>query len=234
MIISAAAHDHRAITVLILTLVGAGTCLYTGLKLPYYIFFGEDKGIRAKEPPFNMLFAMTIAAVLCVAIGVFPQTFYKLLPFDAHYAPYTADHITGALGLLGFTALAFYFFKDWIKPTETISLDTDWFYRLWGAMFMWLIFNPLAAFSTRLAYTFFDYIPGSLTWLSRNPLAALKIGTDTVLARALGPDARPALEERVNTEKVIYPSDIIKHWPIGSTVLWVTIFLLIYLLVYFL
>jgi multicomponent Na+:H+ antiporter subunit D len=234
MIISAAAHDHRAITVLVLTLVGAGTCLYTGLKLPYYIFFGEDKGLKAKEPPFNMLIAMVIAAVLCVAIGVLPGAFYKLLPFATHYAPYTADHITGALGLLGFTALAFFFFKNSIAPKETISLDTDWFYRLWGNMFLWLVYNPLAVFSSKLATTFFEYIPGSLTWFSRNPLAALKIGVDTVLSRTLGPDRRPELEGRINTEKSIYPSDIIKHWPIGSTVLWVTIFLLIYLLVYFL
>ena len=234
MIISAAAHDHRAVVVLILTLVGAGTCLYTGLKLPYFIFFGEDKGIKAKEPPFNMLLAMVIAAVLCVAIGVFPGAFYKLLPFSTHYAPYTADHVTGALGLLGFTALAFFFFKDLIAPKETISLDTDWFYRLWGNAFLWLVYNPLAVFSSRMASTFFEYIPGSLTWFSKNPLAALKIGTDTILSGALGPDERPMIKSRIDTEKAIYPSDIIKHWPIGSTVLWVTIFLLIYLLVYFL
>ena len=154
MIISAAAHDHRAITVLILTLVGAGTCLYTGLKLPYYIFFGEDKGLKASDPPFNMMVAMVIAAVLCIAIGVLPGTFYELLPFETHYAPYTADHVTGALGLLFFTAFAFFLFKDYIKPERTISLDTDWFYRLWGNGFLWLIFNPLAAFSSWLARNF--------------------------------------------------------------------------------
>ncbi len=233
MVVSAAAYDHRAVVTLLLTLAGAGTFLHTGLKLPYFMFFGEDKGIKAKEPPFNMLIAMVIAAVLCIAIGVFPGTFYKLLPYPVHFSPYTADHVTGSMGILMFTMLGFFMLLKKLDPEPTISIDTDWFYRLGGRAFLWLVYNPLAVFSSRMASTFFEYIPGSLTWFSRNPLAALKIGTDTILSRALGPDRRPEIQSRIDTEKAIYPSDIIKHWPIGSTVLWVTIFLLIYLLVYF-
>jgi multicomponent Na+:H+ antiporter subunit D len=233
MVVSAAAHDHRAIVTLLLTLAGAGTFLHTGLKLPYYMFFGKDSGIRAKEPPTNMLVAMAIAAVLCIGIGLFPGELYKLLPYPVHFEPYTADHITGSLGILMFTMLGFFMLLKKLDPEPTVSVDTDWFYRLWGNGFLWLIFNPLKTFSSRMAFAFFDYIPGSLTWFTRNPLAAIKIAYDTVLLKSLGPDRRPAIKSRIDTEKSIYPSDIIKHWPIGSTVLWITIFLLIYLLVYF-
>jgi hypothetical protein len=69
---------------------------------------------------------------------------------------------------------------------------------------------------------------------SANPLAALKIAADTVLLHCSGPRSRPEIERRIEIEKAIYPGDIIKHWPIGSTVLWITLFLLVYLLVYFL
>ena len=44
MVISAAGETHRAAIFLMLTLASAGTFLHTGLKLPYYMFFGKDSG----------------------------------------------------------------------------------------------------------------------------------------------------------------------------------------------
>jgi multicomponent Na+:H+ antiporter subunit D len=135
MVISAASHDHRAAVTLLLTLASAGTFLHTGLKLPYYMFFGKDTGLRAKEPPLNMLFAMGVAAFLCIAIGVFPGALYSVLPYPVHFEPYTADHVTGALGLLMFTALGFFLLLKKLDPEPTVSVDTDWFYRKAGALF---------------------------------------------------------------------------------------------------
>jgi multicomponent Na+:H+ antiporter subunit D len=63
MVVAAAGEDHRAIIFLMLTLASAGTFLHTGLKLPYYMFFGRDSGVRGHEPPANMLVAMSLAAV---------------------------------------------------------------------------------------------------------------------------------------------------------------------------
>ena len=51
MVIAAAAGDHRAAVVLMLTVASSGTFLHTGLKLPYYMFFGKDCGLRPAEPP---------------------------------------------------------------------------------------------------------------------------------------------------------------------------------------
>ena len=45
------------------------------------MFFGHDSGLRPKEAPWNMRLAMGIAAFLCVAIGMFPQPLYDLLPY---------------------------------------------------------------------------------------------------------------------------------------------------------
>src|SRR5437870_6654080 len=129
MVISAAGETHRAGIFLVLTLASSGTFLHTGLKLPYYMFFGEDRGLRGHEPPTNMLVAMGLAAAACVIIGVFPTLLYSHLPYPVDFAPYTARHVVDTLGLLGFTALGFFLLLKQLDPEPIISLDTDWFYR---------------------------------------------------------------------------------------------------------
>ena len=129
MVISAAGESHRAAIFLLLTLASSGTFLHTGLKLPYYMFFGKDGGRRGQEPPRNMLVAMGLAAAACVLIGVFPALLYGRLPFPVDYVPYTARHVMATLGLLGFTALGFFLLLKHLDPEPIVSLDTDWFYR---------------------------------------------------------------------------------------------------------
>ena len=143
MVVSAAGESHRAGIFLMLTLASSGTFLHTGLKLPYYMFFGKDRGLppqragvrvggpglRAQEPPANMIVAMGVAAAACILIGVFPTLLYSQLPFSVDYVPYTARHVTATLGLLGFTALGFFLLLKHLDPEPVVSLDTDWFYR---------------------------------------------------------------------------------------------------------
>ncbi len=146
MVIAAAGEDHRALVVLALTMASSGTFLHTGLKLPYYMFFGTDRKLQAREPPANMLVAMAMAAVLCIAIGVFPQPLYALLPYPVDFEPYTGSHVTESLGILMFTALGFILFLRALDPENTISLDTDWFYRKGARAFMWFAEKPFARY----------------------------------------------------------------------------------------
>jgi len=129
MVVSSAAETHRTWAFLLLTLASSGTFLHTGLKLPYYMFFGTQRGLRAHEPPANMLAAMALTAAACVLIGVLPGLLYAYLPFAVDYAPYTARHVASTLGLLGFTALGFFLMLRHLDPEPSISLDTDWLYR---------------------------------------------------------------------------------------------------------
>ena len=79
-----------------------------------------------------MIIAMVIASVLCILIGVFPQIFYKILPYQIDYFPYDFSHVIGQLQLLLFATLAFCFlWKFKIYPPELNStvLNSDWFYR---------------------------------------------------------------------------------------------------------
>jgi len=144
MVVSSAGETHRAAIFLMLTLASAGTFLHTGLKLPYYMFFGKDSGLppqragvrvgdpglRGHEPPRNMLVAMGLAAAACVLIGIFPSLLYSRLPFQpVDYAPYSARHVVATVELLGFTALGFFLLLKHLDPEPVVSLDTDWFYR---------------------------------------------------------------------------------------------------------
>ena len=132
MIISAAAHHKMALVWLVLQFASAGVFHHAGIKVPYFMFFGHDSGIRAKEPPWNMLLAMFAAAFLCIFLGIRFDLLYALLPYAADYAPYTGAHVVGQLQLLMFGALAFcLLILSGRYPSEirAINLDTDWFYR---------------------------------------------------------------------------------------------------------
>ena len=130
MIVSAGAEGGWPAVELLLTLASVGTFLHTGLKLPYFTFFGPDRGIVPAQLPRNMIAAMTMAAVLCIALGVFPGWLYARLPFlPVEYHPYTVDHVVATVQLLIGTGAAFWVLRRKLGGEATVSLDTDWFYR---------------------------------------------------------------------------------------------------------
>ena len=132
MIITAAGEQGYWIIWLILLFASAGVLYHSGIRIPYFAFFSEDKGHRVKEAPWPMLVAMGAAAFLCIIIGIFPASLYAMLPFSVDYVPYTAYHVINQLQLLMFAALAFTVLKlIKIYPSDTrgINLDTDWVYR---------------------------------------------------------------------------------------------------------
>ncbi|OWV83058.1 Na(+)/H(+) antiporter subunit D [Rhizobium sp. R693] len=181
MVIAAAGDDHRALVVLALTMASSGTFLHTGLKLPYYMFFGTDRKLEAREPPLNMLVAMAMAAVLCIAIGVFPQPLYALLPYPVDFEPYTGSHVTESLGVLMFTALGFVLFLRALDPENTISLDTDWFYRKGARAFMWLAERPLARYEQVVSNMSETAALPFLHWAARAGLRIDLVGVDAVV-----------------------------------------------------
>lgn len=149
MVIDAARQSHSPLIFLMLTFATVGTFLHTGLQIPYYIFFGKDSGQRAQEPPANMLVAMGLSAASCLLIGVlgfFPDLLYQKFLDSELYDPYTMQHITSALGMLGFTALGFFLLLKHLDPESKISLDTDWFYRRGLSAVVRLTQRPLSCF----------------------------------------------------------------------------------------
>jgi multicomponent Na+:H+ antiporter subunit D len=129
-------------------LASVGTFLHTGLKVPYFIWFGRNNcqpqtWERAAEPPWNMNAAMVIASALCIFIGCYTPYLYDQLPYAVEYRPYTAYHLSETLQLLLFTAVGFFLLIKKLEPEATISLDLDWFYRQGGRLLLWLARRPL-------------------------------------------------------------------------------------------
>lgn len=137
IVVSAAVEDGRPSVELLLTLASVGTFLHTGLKLPYFTFFAERKGLKPKRVPPNMLIAMGIASLLCIIYGVYPSLLYSRLPYPIDFRPYTADHILSVLQLLVATGIGFWLLLGKLAPIPTISLDTDWVYRKPLAVAVW-------------------------------------------------------------------------------------------------
>ena len=154
---------------------------HSGIKIPFFAFFAHDSGKRCEEAPKHMLWAMGITAFLCIAIGVYPQALYSILPYPVDYAPYTTAHVITQLQLLMFSALAFVFlFKTGLYPPEVRShnLDTDWFYRVGAASVIAPISKGIGGATQSLfaglsatwqqSIAALDKVMGPRAWLSRS------------------------------------------------------------------
>ncbi len=193
---SAVAEGYYMLTFIGLLIASAGVMEHSGIKIPYFAFFGHDSGIRCKEAPWHMCLAMGAAAVLCIAIGWFPQPLYALLPYPVVYQPY-ADfgHSVTQLQLLLFAALAFVVLKrTGMYPAEqaSLNLDTDWLYRRAGPR----VIRKIVAASRQAGQAFLR--TGSELGRTLMRLVLNHYGPEGTLARA---------------------------WPTGSMVLWVAVLL---------
>ena len=77
MIVAAGFEEHLMWAAFLLTLASAGTFLHTGLKVPYFIWFGknncsEETWEKAADPPLNMQIAMAVAAFLYFSRLLYP------------------------------------------------------------------------------------------------------------------------------------------------------------------
>lgn len=153
MIVQAGFEQHLLWAGFLLNLASVGTFLHTGLKVPYFIWFGKNQckretWQRAAEPPWNMMAAMILASFLCLFIGCYTPYLYSKLPYPVDYHPYTSYHISESLQLLLATAVGFFLLIKKLEPTPTISLDLDWFYRMGGRGVAWLARKPIQFLDT--------------------------------------------------------------------------------------
>ena len=204
MVMSAALENGYDWIWLMLLFASAGVFHHAGIKIPYFAFFAHDSGLRVSDPPNNMLLAMFFAAVLCIAIGIYPSALYSLLPYDTGYNPYDATHVLAQTQLLFFSALAFVWLNlRGMYPPElrSTNLDFDWTYRRALPQVLQKIFAIIEKIDHAFRQTFLANLNLCLIFLSRR-----HEGVSILLSRT---------------------------YPVGSMVLWVAVILAAYLFLSF-
>ena len=211
---------HLAGASLVLLFASAGVMEHSGIKIPFFAFFGHDGGHKVDEAPWHMLVAMGIAAFVCIFLGVYPTALYHILPFElVHgehgfivkgfeelaYHNYTATHVITQLQLLMFAVLAFgVLMRLGIYPEEkrSINLDFDWVYR--------------------------RAIPRLLRW-------ARRLGAD--ITALVVPDMKAQAAERFAqlTDQFEGPDRLYgRTHPTGTSALWAALLLCAFLMLYYL
>ena len=207
MIVSAAAEGNLPIAELLLYLAGVGTFLSVGLKLPYFMFFGPDKGIKVQKIPFNMLIAMSFGAFLCILYGLMPSLLYRYLPYITVYNPFDLDHVVSTLQLLIAALAAFWIFIPKLGGHPVISLDTDWFYR-----------KPLVAFVM--------FFAGAATLIQRKSgLVGIRLLSGAIPIFA-NPHHLWFSKERNEPLWPVYSEDMY-HFPVGAAVLMILLMFIV-------
>lgn len=173
LIIDGAIHEHLMWVWLVLEVASAGVFLHAGIKFPYFVFFAKDSGLRPGETNKGMLIAMAFMSFMCIFLGLYPQPLYNVLPYEVHYQAYTFNHVVAQLQLLMLSCLVFFLFLKLLKRTETISIDTDWFYRKGGRLFYYIMDRGLNGINAIADYAFARTLPTWLGRLSRTPVTTL-------------------------------------------------------------
>lgn len=189
---------------------------------------------EAKEPPKNMLVAMGITAFLCTLLGVYPKVLYNLLPYPVHYEPYTPGHVVSMCQLLLFTFVAFWMLRKKLYGEPTVTLDTDWFYRMAGKRVIWFCEKPLMAFANFIDRNAMD-MAGFFVWFSRNPAVALNIKKEEVklIGKILftSPERVEEYRRGLQEERKRYPGEL-PRLTLGASVFLILLSLLLYLILY--
>jgi len=181
MVMSASHADASLFVVWIMLLfASAGVLEHSGIKIPYFAFFGHDSGRRPQEAPFNMLLAMGAAAALCILIGVSPGWLYQFLPYQEAALDYLATelwtpaHVLQQLQLLIFATLAFMMLQ-WrrLYPAERpgLILDAEWLWRRGAPMLGAWLSRPVRGLGRFVSGAVLEGI-GGLQGLARQVFAA--------------------------------------------------------------
>ncbi len=125
-----AAEDVNTYLWILLEIAAFGTFL-SFLKLGWFTFLrpAPEGGVtEASDPPILMQAAMLGTAALCVAIGVYPQMLYNILPdpVPGVWNAWAPMQLGTSLLVLGLAALFFFTVgRTWLAPHETRLKDAD-------------------------------------------------------------------------------------------------------------
>jgi multicomponent Na+:H+ antiporter subunit D len=174
MIISAAEQDNAIIWILLE--IGTFGTFLSFLKLGYFAFLRKGT-IEAKDPPFTVKIAMLGAAALCIAIGVYPNLLYSILPFGGSgYQAYNPNTLLTTSIVLGAAALTFFTVgRKYLTPHETRLRDFDVGYAALGYGVMAFAGALQSAFGSVYGFITDRLVPGCSKLAGRMQTGLLSI-----------------------------------------------------------
>jgi multicomponent Na+:H+ antiporter subunit D len=244
MILYGAADEKLFIPWLILEIASAGVFLHAGIKFPYFVFFAKDRGHRVKEAPKSMIGGMLILAFFCIFLGLFPGLLYSILPHTKsattfaveivgagekvyHFTAWKFAKVVTQMQLLLLSALTFFVWIKWLKRTDTIVLDTDWFYRRGGGLFYRSMDRFLNGANHIVHASFMGHFLGWLGKFTKSAPSRFLVLVMTPFWRAQGMEE----DDLKNKQQSFYEDARLGAFPIGRTAIFAVILLgLLYVL----
>ncbi len=166
---------------LLLIIAAVITVLYV-VRLLYFVFIRtapaslHERG--PDEAPVAMLAAMTVAAGCCLLFGLFPDLLTALLPGGTYAHPFSRAYLAESAAVFLAAGLLLLLVRPLRFPGWSFEADIDRVYCAAGHALAWFATYPLSAVTgsvnllvSRMAF--------SVTWISRNPVMAIRIGGRT-------------------------------------------------------
>jgi len=170
------------------------TVLYV-VRFLYFVFFrAAPVSLHQRGPdeaPVAMLAAMTIAAGCCLLFGLFPDLLTALLPGGTYAHPFSRAYLTESAAVFLAAGLLLLLVRPLRFPGWSFETDIDRVYCAAGHALVWFAKYPLSAVTGSVNQVV-SRITFSVSWISRNPVMAIRIGGRTLalpVVRALSDPA---------------------------------------------
>ena len=117
---------------LILAAAASVTILAVVVRIPYYVFFGEPRGLTLRSVPTSMYVAMAGAAAFSIAAAIEEGWLFSLFRLGIHAENIGLNSFAFGAQAALLAGVAGWFVLPWLRPRDGVVLDTDWFYRKAG------------------------------------------------------------------------------------------------------
>lgn len=202
--------------------------LYLGFFRPAA---GTREGILPKDPSVPMMVAMGVAALLCIAIGLFPEILTDLLPGGTGAHPFAPAYLLESAVIFAAAGALLLVVRPLRRPRPGVTTDIDALYIRAGRAVAWFSANPL----TPTADAIGRGIEGAVTHIKRataNPAVAVQIAGKTVVlpfVRAFSdPSKSQAYEEDLSYLRDHYPDVQTDIWGGGYGIIFISIIAFLY------
>ena len=174
---------------IILEIASIGTFLLIGLKLCVGLFLGKESHPNTTEAQGSKLVAMGVLSAACLAIGIYPEWLYHLMPgsqatLSALHGSFSDvyihhfSHVVTQLQKMSVAALVFFLFAPLLRQKDAILLDLDWLYRI-GAKHSYSGIKKCCSSINRNSQAFFidKVLPNCAIRIKNTPMVQRPVGS---------------------------------------------------------